>query len=371
VFGRSWRIATIGGIPVNVDSSWIWIAVFLTYSLWLQFETIDSGHRPGATVAFAIFAAVLFFGSVFLHELAHAIAARAKGIRVFGITLVVFGGYTTAQSDEKGPGPSFLISAVGPGTSLALGAVFWRLSLLTAGRGDLLSTTFGYVGFVNLVMTGLNILPGLPLDGGRMLEAVAWRLTGDHQRATRIAAMSGLVVAGALVGVGVGIAFDLFRIGSLAQSAGLWLALIGALVFQGSRASVQQIGVRERLNSATAADAMEPPPPAVPADMTLSEALDRYLRGHEREGFPVVEGGRLIGMLSFHSAREVGMSDPLRRVRDAVVPLSQVLTAEAEEPLDQLAARLGAEGTALVLRDGQLVGIVSGSSLLRWAKSAR
>ena len=352
-----------------MDSSWIWIAVILTYLLWTDFQTLYSGRRPGAALGLALFGAALFFGSVFLHELAHAIAARANGIKVFGITLVVFGGFTSAQSDEKGPGASFLISAVGPGTSLALGAVFWALFRATNGPADLVSPVsrvFRWIGVLNLLMAGLNFLPGLPLDGGRMLEAIVWRLTGDHRRATRVAARAGMVVAGLLV---AGAVFVLSR--HQDPNMAFWLAIIALFVFQGARASERQVGVRERLTSATVADAMEPPPPAVPSDMTLSEALDRYLRGHEHEGFPVVENGRVIGMLSFNSAREVGVNDPLRPVRDALVPLSQVLTVEAEEPLDQAAAHLEAGRAALVLRDGELVGVISGSGLARWATSHR
>jgi len=365
VFGRSWRIGRVWGIPVNVDSSWVWIAVLVTYSLWAQFNNAFATLQGGSALALAVFAAALFFGSVFLHEVAHAIAARANGIPVFGITLVVFGGFTSARSDQKGPGPAFVIAAVGPATSLALGALFWGVSRAAADASGPLSAAFGYVGWVNLLMAGFNFVPGLPLDGGRMLEAATWRITHSRERGTRIAARSGQVV-GALLLVG-----GLYQVTRNDLFAGIWFAIIGMFIFQGARAAEMQSTVRRRLSAATVADVMEPPPPPIPAELSLSEALDRFLRGHEGEAFPVVQDGRAIGMLTFDSAREVGMRDPLRPVKDAVIPLSDVHTVDVSDPLDQVATRLGRGSAALVLRDGQLVGAISGGSLARWAADRR
>jgi Zn-dependent protease len=364
VFGRSWHIGTIWGVPVNVDSSWIWIAVLVTYSLWARFNLEFGNIRSGTALALAVFAAVLFFGSVFLHEVAHAVAARLHGIKVFGITLVVFGGFTSARSDEKGPGPAFVISAVGPLTSLALGSLFWALSVGTDASGPL-SASFGYVGWVNLLMAGFNFLPGLPLDGGRMLEAAVWRLSRNRELGTRIAASSGMGLGALLLAGGLfeAVRGDLFL--------GLWLAIIGMFIFQSARAAEGQIGLRRRLAQATVAEVMEPPPPPIPADLSLSEALDRYLRGHEGEAFPVVDDDRVTGMLTFGSARDVGMVDPLRPVRDAVIPLSQVLTVDVSEPLEQVVARLGAGRSALVLDDGRLVGAITGNTVARWAAGRR
>jgi CBS domain-containing protein len=141
-------------------------------------------------------------------------------------------------------------------------------------------------------------------------------------------------------------------------------------IFRGAQASEQRIVIDGRLASATVADAMDPPPPAVPADLSLSQTLDRFLRGHEEEAFPVIEDGRVIGMISFNSARDLGGRDPLRPARDAVIPLEHVLVANPDERLDEVSARLGNDRAALVLRDGQLVGAISGSGVYRWAAQA-
>jgi Zn-dependent protease len=363
MFGRSFRIATIGGIPVNVDSSWIWIAFVAVYSLWTRFERGFPGLGDGQAIAYALVAAALFFGSVFLHEVAHAVTARLAGIRVEGITLVFFGGFTAARSEERGPGPAFAIALLGPLTSLTLGGLFWAASSIDDGGGPL-SNMFRYVGFINLFMAIFNVLPGLPLDGGRVLQAVVWGVTRSRATGTRIAAKAGIGVGILLF---VAAAYEISRQNVISA---IWLGLIGLFIFQGARASEQQAGVADRLAAATVADAMDPPPPAVPADMTLSETLDRFLRGREGEVFPVIEvGGRVIGVISFDSARAIGSVDPLRPARDAVVPLEHVAVLRPDERLDEAASRLGSMNSALVLRDGTLVGSLSGGAVYRWVRS--
>ncbi len=362
MFGKAWRVGRIGGVPVNVDSSWVWIAVLVTYSLYVRFDYSYSRVSSSAAIGFALLSAVLFFGSVLLHELAHAGVARANDIQVQGVTLVIFGGFTSARSDEKGPGPAFLISAVGPATSLALGAFFWVLSRILEPVSAPFAGAFGYVGWVNLFMAGFNVLPGLPLDGGRMLLSAVWRVTGDQDRATRIAARTGVVVGILLVAAG---AMEAARGDTF---VGLWLAVIGWMILQAARASEKQLGLRERLSRGVVAQAMDPPPSAIPADMSLSEALDRFLRGHEGEAFPVIEEGKVVGVVSFGSAREVGMHDPLRPVRDALIPLANVLVARTDERLHEVADRLGPGGSALVLRDGELAGAITPGAIARWLR---
>lgn len=366
MFGRAWRIGSVGGIPVNVDSSWVWIAVLSVYTLWTQLA--NRFAQLGSTDAFvlAVGAAALFFGSVFLHELAHAVAARVNHIEVSGITLVFFGGFTSTRSDERGPGAAFVIAAAGPLTSFVLAGVFFLVGEALTHANPPLGGAIAYVGFINGLMAVFNVLPGFPLDGGRMLEAVTWGITRNHERGTRVAAVSGMILAAGLV------AFAIFQ-GSRGQDPNalieaLWLVMIASMIFQGARAARQQIGLRERLSGASVAEAMDPPPLAIPAEMSLSEALDRYLRGHENEVFPVIEaGGAVAGVVTFDSARRIGMRDPLRPVRDALIPLSDVLTTAEAEPLDRAVMRLGPGRAALVLRDGRLVGTITGRSVERWA----
>jgi Zn-dependent protease len=360
MFGRSFRIATVGGIPVNVDSSWLWIAVLAVYTLYARLEG-RTGLHPSGALAYAVLGAALFFGSVFLHELAHAVTARIAGIRVEGITLVFFGGFTAAHSEEKGAGPAFAIAALGPGTSLAIAGVLRVLADAVGRQGTPLPGLLRYVAIINLIMAVFNVLPGLPLDGGRMLQAAVWGITGDRARATRVAAWTGMALGVALF------ALAAYAVTQQDLFFAIWMAVIGSFIFQGARASRHRIGIGDRLARATVADVIEPPPAAVPAELSLSETLDRYLRGREHEAFPVLEEGRVIGLISFESAREVGARDPLRPAREAIVPLSDVLVVSPDESLSEVADRLGARSSALVLRDGRLVGTVTAAGVYRYA----
>ncbi|GIU99860.1 MAG: hypothetical protein KatS3mg014_1476 [Actinomycetota bacterium] len=370
VFGRPWKLATVRGVPVFVDPSWVWIAALVTYSLWGRLGSLHPHVGSLAALGFAALGSLLFFGSVFLHEGAHAVAARAYGIEVQGITLVLFGGFTSARAEARGPIPAFVIATVGPATSLALAGLFWALTQLTdhwtpspglGGAWAPLPGLLGYLGWVNLLMAGFNVLPGLPLDGGRMLRSLIWRLSGRQEVATRVAAWIGMGLGAVLLGLAV------LELARGERFGAVWLLIIGLFIFQGARTSSRAAGVERRLAAGRVADAMDPPPPVVPADLSLSEALDRFLRGHEDEAFPVVEDGRVIGMISFGSAREVGAIDPLRPVREALIPLTEVVILAPEDPLDQVAERLGAHRAALVLDEGRLVGMLTAGGLYRWA----
>jgi Zn-dependent protease/predicted transcriptional regulator len=361
MFGRSFRLVTLRGIPVNVDASWIWIAVLAVYTLYARLEGRFDVGTAGA-LGYAVLGALLFFGSVFLHELAHAVTARLSGIEVEGITLVFFGGFTAARSEDKGAGPAFAISALGPMTSLALAVAFWLASVVIDGAAGPLPGLLRYVAVINAFMAVFNVLPGLPLDGGRMLQAAVWAVTGNRERGTTVAAYGGMVVGGLLFAAAL---YELSR--SQDVFSALWLALIGSFIFQGARSARTRIGMGERLARGTVADVMDPPPPAVPGDLSLSEALDRFLRGHEGEAFPVVDDDRVIGMISFSSARPIGAEDPLRPARDAIIPLDNVMVASPDETLDAVAERLGPARSALVLREGHLVGAISGGAVYRYA----
>jgi Zn-dependent protease/CBS domain-containing protein len=357
--GRAWKIATIGGIPVRVDSSWLFIAAFIVYSLFTQYVN-GLGIDQSKALPLAVFTAALFFGSILLHELAHAGIARLRNVQVSSITLYFFGGATATNLDER-PGDQFVISAAGPAMSLAIGAVFWFTSRVT--QGNLTSISFGYVGWINLVLAVFNVLPGYPLDGGQMLRAAVWRITGTELTATKAAAVSGAVIGAALIGLAVlG-----FARGDL--TGGIWLGFIGYFLIQNAQGATRRATVRAALVGATAEQAMGPPPAAVPAAMSLSDVLDRYLRGHEQEAFPVVDGSRAIGLLTFESASRVGRQDPLRSARDAMIPLEQVATVDPQTPLDEAVRRLGPSGAALVLRDGELAGAITVGDIERWASA--
>jgi Zn-dependent protease/CBS domain-containing protein len=369
MFGTSWRVARIAGIDVRVDSSWVVIALLITYSMYLRFSFLYKGLSTGGAVGIAILAAALFFGSVLVHELAHALVSRARGIRVQDITLFLFGGATRARVESRGPGAEFLIAAVGPLTSAGLAALFWAVE--TFARGALptsLIGMFGYLAWVNLLLAGFNLVPGLPLDGGRLLRSAVWRATGSFRRATQVASLAGQAVGWLLVAGGV--AFLLA--GNLA--GGIWFAFIGWFLVQAARASYQQLQIRQMLRGVQAHDVMADNLVRIPPDITLQDAVDRYFMRYDHSAFPVDEQGRTIGLLTLRKVRRVPSDQwPASRVRDHMVPLGDQVVVPPDAPMDQVMAKLedGEAGRVLAAEDGEVVGIITSSDLTRWLRRSR
>ncbi len=357
--GNSLRIGSIGGIPIRVHISWFVIAALFGWGQYQQYTSLQGLTSSYALELSSIFVA-LFFLSIFLHEGAHAAMGRLLDIPVKSITLWAFGGFTEVQADRRGSGAEFLVSAAGPFTSLVIGLVMWGPTWVIGTTGSPLAELIHQIGGWNLILAALNALPGLPLDGGRVLRAIVWKVTGNRTSATRVAARGGQVIGAALIGFGV---WQFTRSGTF---NGPWLVFIGLFLFQAAGQSARFEERRSALSGATVGDAMSPPPSTIPAAMSLSECLDKYLRGREDQMFPVVEGNRLIGLLTFKSAAGVGMYDPMKPAREAMVPLDQVMVVDSGAPLEEFAGGLVAGGAALVVRDGQLVGTIAGPDVGRY-----
>src|SRR5260370_2134451 len=256
------------------------------------------GLATGGAVGIAILAAVLFLGSVLVQELAHAVVSEARGIRVQDITLFLFGGATRARVESHGPGDEFLIAAVGPLTSGLVAALFWIVDVFARGalRRALIGM-FGYLAWVNLLLAGFNLVPGFPLDGGRLLRSLIWKATGSFRRATRIASLAGQAVGWLLVAGGV--AFLLA--GNLA--GGIWFAFIGWFLVQAARASYTELQVQRMLRGVQARDVMATSLVRIPPDLTLQDAVDRYFMRYDHSTFPVDQYGRTIPLLTLPTVR--------------------------------------------------------------------
>jgi Zn-dependent protease len=366
MFGTSWRLARIAGIEVRIDSSWTVIALLITYSLYLRFSSIYADLSTGGAVGIAVLAAVLFFGSVLGHEMAHALVSEARGIRVQDITLFLFGGATRARVESRGPGDEFLIAVVGPLTSVILAVLFWAVDVF--GRGGLprpLSGAFGYLAWVNLLLAGFNLVPGFPLDGGRLLRSAIWKASGSFRRATRVASLAGQGVGWLLVAGGV--AFLLT--GNLA--GGIWFAFIGWFLVQGARASYQELQVREMLRGVEAHDVMAGNLLRIPPELTVQQAVDEYFMRYDHGAFPVDEHGSTIGLLTMRAVRRAPREQwPIRRVRELMVPLGDQVVVSPRARMDQVMSKLEESDVnrVLVVDDGEVVGIITPSDLTRWLR---
>jgi Zn-dependent protease/CBS domain-containing protein len=369
LFGTSWRVARIAGIEVRVDSSWAVIALLITYSMYLRLSVLYPELSGGGAVGLAIVSAVLFFGSVLVHELAHALVSQARGIRVQDITLFLFGGATRARVESRGPGDEFLIALVGPLTSGLLAGLFG----IVAGLGrDVLSRpldgTFGYLAWTNLLLAAFNLVPGFPLDGGRLLRSAIWKATGSLPRATRIASLSGQAVGWLLVAAGVAwlLAGDL--------AGGIWFAFIGWFLVQAARSSYQELQLRDLLRGVEAEDVMAGNLLRIPPDLTLQRAVDDYFMRYDHSAFPVDEQGRTIGLLTLRGVRRVPSQQwPSRLVRDHMVPLGDQVVVAPHARMDSVLGKLedGEAGRVLVVQDGEVVGIITPTDLTRWLRRWR
>jgi Zn-dependent protease/CBS domain-containing protein len=369
MFGTSWRVGRVAGIEVRVDSSWVVIALLITYSMYLRVSLVYPDTSTGAAVGLAVLGAVLFFGSVLVHELAHALVSQARGIRVQDITLFLFGGATRAKVESRGPNDEFLIAVVGPLTSGILAALFWVADVF--GRDALprpLVGTFGYLAWVNLLLAGFNLVPGFPLDGGRLLRSAIWKATGSFGRATRVASLAGQAVGWLLVAAGVASLLA----GNLA--GGIWFAFIGWFLVQAARASYQELQLRAMLRGVEAEDVMARDLLRIPPDLTLQQAVDGYFMRYDHGAFPVEEQGRTVGLLTLRGVRRVPREQwPSRRVRDLMVPLGGQVAVAPNARMDGVLGKLedGEAGRVLVLQGDEVVGIITPSDLTRWLRRWR
>ena len=369
MFGSSWRVGRVAGIEVRVDTSWAVIALLITYSMYLRLSMLYPELSGGGAVALAILSAVLFFGSVLVHELAHAVVSQARGIRVQDITLFLFGGATRARVESRGPGDEFLIALVGPLTSGILAGLF---GIVAGLGGEVLSRplagTLGYLAWTNLLLAAFNLVPGFPLDGGRLLRSAIWKATGSLGRATRIASVAGQGVGWLLVAAGV--AFLLA--GDLA--GGIWFAFIGWFLVQAARSSYQDLQLQQLLRGVEAEDVMAADLVRIPPELSLQDAVDDYFMRYDHSAFPVEEQGRTIGLLTLRGVRRVPREQwPTHRVRDHMVPLGDQVVVAPDARMDGVLGKLqdGEANRVLVAQDGEVVGIITPSDLTRWLRRWR
>jgi len=257
--GRGWRVGRIAGVDIRVDTSFVIIAIFFTTLQWqffadrFRFPEIGAGWALGLALLYA----VLLFGSVLVHEMAHAAAYRLQGIPVDGVTLWMLGGYTMAKADAPTPWRQFVVAGVGPGASLVLGLAF--LAVSAALPRGVVPDVLHSIGWINVLLAGFNALPAFPLDGGRVFRSIVWRITGNPALATRVAARTGQGFGALLAG------FGLYYGLSQGDFGRLWLAMIGLFLFQVASSVLSDDRRHAALAGRRIRDMMAPPPPAVPS----------------------------------------------------------------------------------------------------------
>ncbi|HEX7256210.1 MAG TPA: site-2 protease family protein [Gaiellaceae bacterium] len=359
---EGFELGRIAGIRISIHWSWIVVFVLIT---WTLADSIFPNQNPGlsdsAYLTMAVVAAVLFFACLLLHELGHALQARREGIEIEGITLWLFGGVAQFRGLFPSAGAEFRVAIAGPLVSLALGVAF----VLAAVALDIPRAVDGvaaWLGFINLMLLGFNLIPALPLDGGRVLRAALWRAKGDLAAATRTAA--GIARGFAYLLILLGLA-ELVLLGSF---GGVWLAFIGWFLLQASAAEARYLAARQALGGLRVADLMARDPATVPQDMSLGRFVDDVVFSRRFTTYPVVDNGRVVGLLPFRCVAETPRREwDERAVRECMVGLDETPVFRPDEPLLGAFERLGSSelNRGLVLDGDRLVGLLSITDVAR------
>ncbi len=362
MFGNSFRVARLFGIDIEIHPSWLLIIAFLSYSLSEGlFPSRWEGWSTAEYWIVGITAALLLFVTVLIHELAHALVAKRRGLEVPRITLFIFGGVSHLARQPATAGEEFQIAAAGPITSLGIAVITGGIALLVRNVDDRLEALFFYLAFVNLLLALFNTLPGFPLDGGRVLRSIAWKKTGNFRKATRIAAGVGEVFGYGLIAIG----FFFLLSGSLLD--GLWMMFIGWFLLGAAKnetANLQLEGVLKRL---TARDVMRTEFPTVVPGYSLQQVVDEHMVGGGERVVMVALGGAVSGILTVSDIRKVPKEEwrntPVQR---AMTRRDQIVTVEPATPAVDVLMLLGERklNQVPVLEEGRMVGLVTRREIL-------
>lgn len=333
------------GVRVRADASWLVVVALVAWSFWARFA-VRGETADGTVLAMVVGATALFFASILTHELAHALEARRRGVDVKGITLFLFGGATETEREPDRPVDELVVTAIGPFASLVVAAALGLVAVLADGTGwQEVAEVAGVVAWLNLALAVFNLLPGAPLDGGRILGALVWRHTGDRRRSQVVAARAGQVVGGSLLALGL---FELLFLPSTVIG-GLWLAFIGWFLMRAAGAELAEAQLQDLVRDLPARPLVGPPVRAIPADATLEDAVEHWLRTEpDDDVFPVEDDGWTVGLLHVDDVQPARRRRRGLRVREVMRPVDGVRSLDVDRAT-------GSEVLDVVRREGLVV----------------
>ena len=361
--GSGIKLGRILGIPIYLHPSWFIIFALITFSLATQFASQHPHWSRAQHWSLGILTSLVFFGSVVFHELAHSVVALRYRIPVVSITLFVFGGLARIGREPASAKQEFNIALAGPVSSYLLAVGFWLLTRVFPSS-EILGALAGWLAQINLGLATFNLVPGFPLDGGRILRALVWGVTGDYARATRFASRGGQLLAYVLIVAGIWQSLTGSFVG------GLWLAFIGWFLLTAAQESYAQVAIRGALEGLRAADIMSEELPSVSRSVSLEDYVHELLRTGRRCHL-VVDNGQLLGMMTVHALNRVPREDwAATSVQAAMLPREQIRWAAPEEPVLGLLERMQSDdiNQMPVLVGGppwRVVGIITRDSILR------
>jgi Zn-dependent protease/CBS domain-containing protein len=369
MMGGSVNIGKLFGIQLKLHFSWFIIFTLLTFAL------VAPNWNSGFAWAIGVLTSLLFFASVLAHELAHSLVGRANGIPVSSITLFIFGGISTMTREASRPNAELKMAAAGPICSAVIGSICLANWFLNPGIPPLVARMTLWLAIMNFALAIFNLIPGFPLDGGRIFRSVLWRSTGDFTRATRIATRVGQGVGYAFIGGGIAIAV-LYPLGlspfGLNWFSGLWIAFIGWFLQNAAKSSYQQTEWREILRKFTAAQVMTTDTPLVPPETTIHQLVTEYVFPRGQRLFLVASGGDFKGTLTIDDIKAVSRPQwDTIQVSEVMTPLDKLAsvspTQDALSVLEQMTERN--LNQIPVVSDGRVIGLISRDDLIRFLRT--
>ena len=361
------KLGRIFGIEIGLHYSWFIIALLITLSLAAHFRQHNPAWGDSLSWGLAIITALLFFAAIVAHELSHAVVAKARGLPVRSITLFALGGVAEIEKEAVDAKTEFWMGIIGPITSLVIGIVCLMLAMALGWIPPEfpqrpLPAMLMWLGYINIVLAIFNMVPGFPLDGGRVLRAIVWWITGDAKRATTIAARVGQVIAFGMIVYGV------MRFFGGAGFGGLWIAFIGWFLLSASRESQAQIAITEGLRGVRVADVMSREFPTVDGHSNLQTFVEEHLVRTGRRCFVVTFNGHTEGMITPNEVSNVDRARwPFTTVADVMRPLDQVRTVAPDAPVTEALETMAHEdlNQLPIVADGELAGFISRAHILQ------
>jgi Zn-dependent protease/CBS domain-containing protein len=361
----SFTVARIRGIPIGVHYTWAIAVVMITWSLAAgYFPSSYPGWSRQTYWIVGAAAALLLFLSVLFHELCHSFVAQARGLAVKSITLFIFGGVSNIAQESEDPQDEFLIAVVGPLSSLALAGVIWLALQTVPNDTSPLSALLFYLAMVNLMLAVFNILPGFPLDGGRVLRAILWGATGNMVRGTTIATGVGQVMAYLFIAYGI---WQIFIENDFL--GGVWIGFIGWFLNSAAEATRRQVQVQEGFRGVKVASVMTPDPPVVSPALPVRELVDEYILRRGSRAIPVAQDGRIVGLVTLSDVKHLSESEWSRNSVGAIMTRPPLRTISPDAPVTRALERLVEDDVNQLLvvdKDGTLLGILTRGDVMRF-----
>jgi Zn-dependent protease/CBS domain-containing protein len=361
MLGAGIPLGSLRGISIRLHYSWFVVFALVTWVLSANYFPIAYPHwSVTAYVAVGLATSLLFFCSVLAHELAHSLVAQAAGIPVHSITLFILGGIAEITQEPARPSVEFRVALAGPATSLGLGVLFGVIWIVARGVSEPLAAISIWLSGINITLAVFNLIPGFPLDGGRVLRSIVWWRTGNLRSATRTASA---------IGRGVGYLFIFLGIWRIfgGDWGGLWMAVIGWFIQSLAAGSYRQVILQDMLQGHRVSEVMMRDCPAVSPQLTLDELVNQYILGSGRRCFPVVQGNSALGLVTLHNVKQVPRELwPTRTLGEVMTPLDKLKLVGPDQDLSTVLELMTTEDVNQlpVVDEGKIVGMVARENLL-------